>query len=546
MKVEYKRDIKRNYMVIWKPEESVIEPYCIRMVEETISDTILLMQQHSIDDQMLFYYEITGRQSMLHLFEKKLLSYGQLKLFMKQILSALELAYEHLLPEDDFLLIPEYIYLDIVTNMPSLCFLPGYRKDSRKQMSSLLEYLMNKVDYGDKEAVTLVYQLYAASREEGFTLAHILRILDKKDSEEVNSRTSRVRMEIEAEDEKGEKGIKTAKSALDMRRPGSNLSVDNSMRQAAVGHSSNGKEAGKKRIGRQEVSREGGQEQRHGYGQENIPVVMERLEEEREVWRYPITAYLLTGVCSAVGILVLVLGFTSGILYNSYGGRIEYGKLLGLILVLLCVEAYLMRIIWNGNNRLAKIMSIREYIDPRQEDMEAELPLEDTADSADMDAAAPALEPSRLTGRERSIWQTMLHREEAAPEGLYTGIGRSEEECSPTCILNGEHLSQVTGATVLLKSVDETLYTSVPVTEFPFFIGKLRKNVDYCLQKSAVSRYHAKITKEEDKYYITDLNSTNGTYVNETRLNSYENWELEHGDRVALADLVFEFTLNAG
>lgn len=516
MKVEYKRDIKRNYMVIWKPEESVIEPYCIRMVEEAISDAILLVQQHSIDDQMLFYYEITGRQSMLHLFEKKLLSYGQLKLFMKQILSAMELAYEHLLPEDDFLLTPEYIYLDIVTHVPSLCFLPGYRKDSRKQMSSLLEYLMNKVDYGDKEAVTLVYQLYAASREEGFTLAHILRILEKKDSEEVNPGTS------------------------------SNLSVNNSKRQAGVCSSPSGKEAGKKRIGRQEVFREGGQEQRHGYGQENIPVVMERLEEEREVWRYPITAYLLTGVCSAVGILVLVLGFTSGILYNSYGGRIEYGKLLGLILILLCVEAYLMRIIWNGNNRLAKIMPIREYIDPRQEDMEAELPLGDMGDSADKDTAAPALEPSRLTGRERSVWQTMLHREEAAPEGLYTGIGRSEEESNPTCILNGEHLSLVTGATVLLKSVDETLYTSVPVTEFPFFIGKLRKNVDYCLQKSAVSRYHAKITKEEDKYYITDLNSTNGTYVNGTRLNSYESWELKHGDRVALADLVFEFTLNAG
>ncbi len=497
MKVEYKRDIKRNYMVIWKPEESVIEPYCIRMMEEAISDTILLMQQHSIDDQMLFYYEITGRQSMLHLFEKKLLSYGQLKLFMKQILSALELAYEHLLPEDDFLLIPEYIYLDIVTNMPSLCFLPGYRKDSRKQMSSLLEYLMNKVDYGDKEAVTLVYQLYAASREEGFTLAHILRVLDKKDSEEVNQRNSRERTEI-----------------------------------------------GKKRIGRQGVFREGGQEQAHGYGQENIPVVMERLEEEREVWRYPITAYLLTGVCSAVGILVLVLGFTSGILYNSYGGRIEYGKLLGLILVLLCVEAYLMRIIWNGNNRLAKIMSIREYIDPRQEDMADGVPLGDTADRAEMEVAAPALEPSRLTGRERSVWQTMLHREPAEPDGLYTVSGRPEEECNPTCILNGKYPSQVTGATALLKSVDESIDTSVSVTEFPFFIGKLRENVDYCLQKSVVSRYHAKITKEEDKYYITDLNSTNGTYVNETKLNPYENKELKQGDRVDLADLTFEFVLH--
>jgi pSer/pThr/pTyr-binding forkhead associated (FHA) protein len=102
----------------------------------------------------------------------------------------------------------------------------------------------------------------------------------------------------------------------------------------------------------------------------------------------------------------------------------------------------------------------------------------------------------------------------------------------------------VTGATALLKSVDESIDTSVSVTEFPFFIGKLRENVDYCLQKSVVSRYHAKITKEEDKYYITDLNSTNGTYVNETKLNPYENKELKQGDRVDLADLTFEFVLH--
>ena len=102
MRVEYKRDLKHNYMVIWKPEENFAEPYCIRMLEEPISGAILLLQQHSIDNQTLFYYEITGKQSMNHLLEKQKLSYNQLRLLIEHILAALEEAYEHLLK------LPEY------------------------------------------------------------------------------------------------------------------------------------------------------------------------------------------------------------------------------------------------------------------------------------------------------------------------------------------------------------------------------------------------------------------------------------------------------
>jgi pSer/pThr/pTyr-binding forkhead associated (FHA) protein len=65
--------------------------------------------------------------------------------------------------------------------------------------------------------------------------------------------------------------------------------------------------------------------------------------------------------------------------------------------------------------------------------------------------------------------------------------------------------------------------------------------VDYCLEKNVVSRYHAKLTKEEDKYYITDLNSTNGTFVNDQILTTYEKKEITQGDRIALANLNFEF-----
>ena len=48
---------------------------------------------------------------------------------------------------------------------------------------------------------------------------------------------------------------------------------------------------------------------------------------------------------------------------------------------------------------------------------------------------------------------------------------------------------------------------------FPLW-RKSKGNVDYCLDKEIISRYHAKITRRMI-YAILQINSTNGTCLNE-------------------------------
>ncbi len=52
-----------------------------------------------------------------------------------------------------------------------------------------------------------------------------------------------------------------------------------------------------------------------------------------------------------------------------------------------------------------------------------------------------------------------------------------------------------------------------------------------------VSRRHAVIHREEDGYYITDLNSTNGTRINGRRLSSNKPFRLSSGDVIRLGRL---------
>jgi hypothetical protein len=72
-------------------------------------------------------------------------------------------------------------------------------------------------------------------------------------------------------------------------------------------------------------------------------------------------------------------------------------------------------------------------------------------------------------------------------------------------------------------------------------VGKMKGEADIVLDDASISRMHARITKREGKYYLEDLNSTNGTYKNGIRLQPYEEKELEEGDDVRFGRVLLVF-----
>lgn len=84
----------------------------------------------------------------------------------------------------------------------------------------------------------------------------------------------------------------------------------------------------------------------------------------------------------------------------------------------------------------------------------------------------------------------------------------------------------------------------VLVNRQKFKIGSDRSKVDYWISKNkAVSRVHAIITAENDKYTIQDNKSTNCSYLNGNQLIPGRDYELHSGDRITLADEEFEFVI---
>jgi hypothetical protein len=66
-------------------------------------------------------------------------------------------------------------------------------------------------------------------------------------------------------------------------------------------------------------------------------------------------------------------------------------------------------------------------------------------------------------------------------------------------------------------------------------VGRGKKENDYRLSGSQISRIHAHIYKRENGLYLKDEGSTNGTFVNSVRLSENEEKKLNRGDVVAFA-----------
>jgi predicted component of type VI protein secretion system len=76
-------------------------------------------------------------------------------------------------------------------------------------------------------------------------------------------------------------------------------------------------------------------------------------------------------------------------------------------------------------------------------------------------------------------------------------------------------------------------------------VGKLivgrSPSCDIVVSNSLVSKKHAMIQKIKDDFFITDLESTNGTFVNSVRVPTGKYIKIEPGDHIKVGKVVLKF-----
>lgn len=102
--------------------------------------------------------------------------------------------------------------------------------------------------------------------------------------------------------------------------------------------------------------------------------------------------------------------------------------------------------------------------------------------------------------------------------------------------------------TIMIETIEKLPYLDfyndkkIVLSKDRFLIGRSKELVDYALSEElAIGRVHAEILREESCYYLVDINSKNGTYINGIRLESQKKYELKSGDEVQFAEKKSKF-----
>ena len=492
MKSEYKRDMNHNYLILTGEDVIDTDSYQVRMIVANAVPDLLQCRIQGIDGKFMVYYDVTSRHSLTALFEDRKLGIEDLQIILGGFIQVMEEMSEYLLNPCQLILEPEYIYMDSEKKNVRFCYLPGFHGEVQKQFQNLAEYFLPKLDHEDGKAVMLGYGVYRRALEDSFHLEHIKEELYK------------VREGKESDFMDYEKKIVQQPEQID-----------------------SGKEEQQK-----ELWESGSWERESNVNSEKK--TQKRRSEKKDKTKKTKDVKIWKSVAGFAGALLILLGITTG-MAGGYLPRVSTEILLGVILLLMVLGMLVYILLKKVSGNEQKKRDIEEKVQSTDE---------------------------RYNRQKEMMWQTCEagEKENRMEEATVVGEGITEKRNPVSEKLTKdvekrkktEEVSEGFGETMVLSSGAvkgpatlvsrepgelATIYLDQDIT----VIGKLKTAADAVINVPTVSRIHAKIRRRDGEYYLTDLNSRNGTSVNGQMLKTGEDYFLKDEDEVDFAQARYIF-----
>lgn len=508
MEAEYIKDMQGSYLVL-EGIEGCTNLYQVKMLLNNNISGILEAEIRCIDEKDLFYYNITSKEKLLSAYEKQSLSYDLIKHLLLNLIEIIENSSEFLLSENDFVLEPEYIYMDQKSKKPCLCYYVGYQTSLNEQLNNLIEYLMNKVDYKDEKAVLLVYSLYKEIKENNATFDKLKIELNKNLNHSLKNR-------------KNDDLNVISKPELDSMKELKENKNQNSFNTA-----------------------------------NHKMTFADEIKEEKEVLCYSKKSLILAFISFMASVFIFIIAFRLKLFHNSFGVKVDMIKIMCFIIIAGCLEGLIISKLFNKKNKMVKIISTvnNAHIDnqnstlhkdsfdihPHMNEYSDDKKFKSHIQSNKGNIVDNNIQPY---GQHKGDKNVQLDSWRDGDQDLQASHINNDMESVGTEILWQEQETDEENHTMILQdlSLNKTTYyleshnilesKKVPIDSSTFIIGKYVNGVNYRIDDSSISRFHAKIILQEDIISITDLGSTNGTYLNGVKIQEQIPCELSLNDEI--------------
>lgn len=518
MEVAYRKNLHKSYMCV-RTQEEVAEEYELCMLEGRKIPYLLTMETVLADGETEYLYDISGKQQLDDYLSGKRMDYRILWDVLCSIRELCLVLQEYLLREGGVCLEPEYIYVNLADGSLYFVYFPFREQSLPEAFGHYMEQLLRKIDHKDRMATELGYQVYQMCMLENTNMQGIFDSILRKEGDVMPEPETVTKTEMEEQEWEGECVESKKETFLKKRIWESPFGKSGILQKKMpwINCFLTSLKGGEKGEGCTEISTKEKEQKEGGFWEKYFPDVS---------WK----------AVQPTGDSVKACGESQG---RGAGSKWAFEKVFGEGQKKnpLCQRAAIQE---DGEGQTGGIYQKTHHF--KRKPLKKGMPYEKWESIDRIGAEENTKEKSHRKWENKN--EDNRKRGEGMQEyqkkcnwyGMYLDDG--QEPAYPTEIL-GARMQEPDG-----RLVYQGMHgcADILVSGDAFLLGKNRQQAMGVIEAEGISRLHAKISRQEGDYYLEDLNSTNGTYLNGNPVEYHQKKKLHKGDKIRFGAEEFLFS----
>lgn len=565
--VRYERNNGVNYAVIDTKEEWKCEDdYEVKMLMLNTPEYFLHITMNYIDEKNSIYYDISSKQQLSKLFEYGKVTMEDVKSLFYNISRMVRVVDEYMLNLDRVILNPQDIYVSLSDKKYSFMYSPvAGEKDFYDKMRSLFEYILERFDHSvKKSSLVKFYEIYQRILVRDYTPDKLMEFFDDEDegihiiNEEdlTDGRADNAYGEDNAYGRDRAYGEDNANGKNNDYVEDINYAGNNNYAKDKTYIRNNNRVKGKAYTKDNDSIIDKIYDRNDNYNNNNNfedtvikDVMPEIINTDKPDKRSKKTAFIIKAVAT-----VLVLNAIVSMFFKSYA-VIKIGTTASIICIIVGLAIFYI------TDKAAKVIGELINEDKVTEDELIPYRLHNYGNKTENGIAEDKASEAQVnTGLDNEYGKQKDNNEY---DNMVTAKVIDEEEEQPAqygnTMLLSDYLNMLKDNKLTLRITDtdseiplyvkkadgyEAVTEKLEPDSYPCTIGSLEESSDIYIASPIISKMHACIIKDEDKFYIEDMNSTNGTFINGERIAMHNKMCLSDGDALRIASYEFVVKLS--
>lgn len=565
--VRYERNNGVNYAVIDTKEEWKCEDdYEVKMLMLNTPEYFLHITMNYIDEKNSIYYDISSKQQLSKLFEYGKVTMEDVKSLFDNISRMVRVVDEYMLNLDRVILNPQDIYVSLSDKKYSFMYSPvAGEKDFYDKMRSLFEYILERFDHSvKKSSLVKFYEIYQRILVRDYTPDKLMEFFDDENegihiiNEEdlTDGRADNAYGEDNAYGRDRAYGEDNANGKNNDYVEDINYAGNNNYAKNKTYIRNNNRVKGKAYTKDNDSIIDKIYDRNDNYNNNNNfegtvikDVMPEIINTDKPDKRSKKTTFIIKAVAT-----VLVLNAIVSMFFKSYA-VIKIGTTASIICIIVGLAIFYI------TDKAAKVIGELINEDKVTEDELIPYRLHNYGNKTENGIAEDKASEAQVnTGLDNEYGKQKDNNEY---DNIVMAKVIDEEEEQPAqygnTMLLSDYLNMLKDNKLTLKITDtdseiplyvkkadgyEAVTEKLEPDSYPCMIGSLEESSDIYIASPIISKMHACIIKDEDKFYIEDMNSTNGTFINGERIAMHNKMCLSDGDALRIASYEFVVKLS--